>query len=129
MEAAAPRRWVRPLSVAVLAVSLLSLAAGEAVLNTQLGECSYKARTGLPCMGCGGTHALARMAHGDLSGAVAANPLGAFVGLAAWLLVLASGASAVSGRGSVLRVVFAAVAFASPVAFLWNAVSWWLSLP
>lgn len=37
--------------------------------------CVFKAATGLPCMTCGTTRALARLARLDLAGALAMNPL------------------------------------------------------
>jgi hypothetical protein len=44
--------------------------------------CVFKAVTGLPCMTCGTTRALARLAHLDLTGALAMNPLAALGALA-----------------------------------------------
>jgi len=44
--------------------------------------CAFKAVTGLPCMACGTTRALARLYHLDLPGAVTMNPLSAAVALA-----------------------------------------------
>ncbi|PYQ41994.1 MAG: DUF2752 domain-containing protein, partial [Acidobacteria bacterium] len=41
--------------------------------------CAFKAVTGLPCMACGTTRALARLYHLDLPGAVTMNPLSAAV--------------------------------------------------
>jgi Protein of unknown function (DUF2752) len=37
--------------------------------------CVFKATTGIPCMTCGTTRALARLARFDLAGALAMNPL------------------------------------------------------
>lgn len=132
-----PLRRARALRLAsgfVLAASLSGLLAGAPSLE-RLGElqgtraCSFRSRTGLPCMGCGGTHALALAARGDVPGALAANPLGAWAGLAAWLLVLGAGASALTARRAFLGAALVVVALVTPVAFLWNAVSWWMSLP
>lgn len=50
--------------------------------------CLFKAVTGLPCLSCGSTRVLGRLARLDVAGAVAMNPLFALgVGLvAAWAL-------------------------------------------
>lgn len=66
-------------------------AASAAVFRLDLlpfSVCFFKAFTGLPCPTCGGTRALACLAHLDVSSAFAMNPLvsaGAFV-IAAWAL-------------------------------------------
>jgi hypothetical protein len=51
--------------------------------------CFFKLTTGLPCPTCGATRALGRLAHLDLAGAIAMNPLVAAGGLAvlAWGVV------------------------------------------
>ena len=45
--------------------------------------CSFRRQTGQPCLGCGGTEAFGHASRGRWSAAAAANPLGAFTGLAA----------------------------------------------
>lgn len=80
-------------------------------------------------MGCGGTHAFARMARGDVEAATRANPLGAYAAFAAWLLALGSGASLLTGRASFMKGALLTLSALSPAVFLWNAVAWWLSLP
>ena len=50
--------------------------------------CTLRRTTGWPCPGCGLTRAADRLAHGNVTGAFEANPLGAFAGLL--LAVLAS---------------------------------------
>ena len=59
----------------------------------------------------------------------AANPLGAFTGLAAWALA-AAGLLTLTGAGvEWLRRMGAVVLVLLPVAFMVNAVVWWMSLP
>ena len=58
-----------------------------------------------------------------------ANPLGAFAGLAAWVLGVAAALTLV-GAGTVwLRAGGALVLALLPAAFVVNAVVWWMSLP
>jgi hypothetical protein len=91
--------------------------------------CSFRQKTGLPCLGCGGTSAFENAARGRWTSAAADNPLGAFAGLAAWSLSLAAGMT-VSGAGAGwLRRTGLAVLALAPLAFVVNAAVWWLSLP
>jgi hypothetical protein len=87
--------------------------------------CSFRLRTGLPCLGCGGTRALGAVARGDIQRGFAANPLGASVGIAAWALVAAALASLLLGRSRPLYWTIGMVAAALPIAFLATAVLWW----
>jgi len=129
----------RVLGAAVLAAALSALAAAAPALDLLRGGdagagravtlCSFRARTGLPCLGCGGTRALARMSRGDWRGALAANPLGAYAGAALWLLVAGGAAAAASGRWMFIGAALALLAALAPMAFVWNAVAWWLALP
>ncbi|MFI5006312.1 MAG: DUF2752 domain-containing protein [Solirubrobacterales bacterium] len=50
--------------------------------------CYLKALTGIPCPTCGSTRAVGCLAHGDLPGALAMNPLAtaAFLALVPWAL-------------------------------------------
>jgi len=91
--------------------------------------CSFRARTGYPCLGCGGTTALTLVARGDLRGAVRANPLGAAVGLGAWLTILGGLLTVLTARMTFLKTALALVFVSLPLAFLGNAVHWWMSLP
>ena len=57
-------------------------------LVLHLSHCPLKDRTGLPCPTCGGTHAAAALAAGDLPTALAANPLVTLfgVGFLIWVI-------------------------------------------
>lgn len=120
---------VRLLAGLALALSLAVLAAGERTL-LRLGDpvCSFRARTGKPCMGCGGTHAFGRAARGDVAGALGDNPLGAFVAVALWGLALGGALSAFTGRGGYVAGALATALGLSPGALLANAIAWWTSL-
>ena len=105
-------------------------AASEWATGERVGPvCPFRARTGLPCMGCGGTHAFHAATRGRLSEAVRTSPLGAFAGLATWFLSLGLVTTVLSGRPRVLFWVFLIVVALAPVALIWNGVHWWLSLP
>ncbi|MBU8871550.1 MAG: DUF2752 domain-containing protein [Gemmatimonadales bacterium] len=61
-------------------------------LVLRLAHCPLMEYTGIPCPTCGGTHAAAAIAHGDLQGALTANPLlalfmGTFLLWAGWALL------------------------------------------
>lgn len=64
--------------------------------------CVFKAVTGLPCMTCGTTRALARLARLDLAGALAMNPLVTLATLA--LLPWAAADLALLPRGRALSL-------------------------
>jgi hypothetical protein len=97
--------------VAAIAVARLGLD------RLGLTLCTFKRVTGIPCATCGSTRALAQLAHLDLAGALALNPLAALasLGIAAWavgdLLLLVSGRalslelSAREGRGLSIAAV------------------------
>lgn len=91
--------------------------------------CAFKRDTGHPCLGCGGTAAFEHASHGEWTAAAAANPLGAFAGLAAWVLA-ASSLLTLTGAGTGwLRRTGAALLVLLPAAFLANAFVWFMSLP
>ena len=46
-----------------------------------LPACTFRNLTGIPCPTCGSTHAAVAFLHGQLAGALAANPLVALLGL------------------------------------------------
>jgi len=91
--------------------------------------CSFRARTGAPCLGCGGTEAFGHAARGRFVRAMVANPLGAWSGAAAWALLFASGLTLAGGRTRALRLALFSVAATLPAAFVVNAFAWWASLP
>ncbi len=91
--------------------------------------CSFRARTGAPCLGCGGTEAFGHASRGRFVRAVVANPLGAWSGAAAWVLLFASGLTLAGGGTRALRLAFLSVAATLPAAFVVNAFAWWASLP
>ena len=134
-----PAPWNRVLGAFVLALSALALESGPAGLDWLRSAgtsargapalCSFKAATGVPCLGCGGTRALARMAHGDWRGAVAANRLGAFGGLALWLLGAAGALALLCDRLRPLGLALWLLLALAPGAFVWNLVNWWQALP
>lgn len=69
-----------------LILGSIGLAAGVAVRLFHLDRlgfsiCVFKAVTGCPCLTCGTTRALGRLAAADLAGALSMNPLAATVGL------------------------------------------------
>ena len=84
--------WTGAPSLAAIAWALLgglSLAAA-ALLRLDspalaLFACPLRAATGVPCPGCGATHAFVLLAHGDVAGAFFASPLWACVALGLWL--------------------------------------------
>ncbi len=91
--------------------------------------CSYRARTGQPCLGCGGTRALELAARGDLRGAWRANPLGTWAAVVAWVTSLLGGAAVFTGNGTWLRRAAWTVGLTAPLAFVWNFAWWWRALP
>lgn len=91
--------------------------------------CSFRARTGAPCLGCGGTEAFGHAARGRFVRALVANPLGAWSGAAAWAFLFASGLTLAGGGARALRLAFFSVVATLPAAFVVNAFAWWASLP
>jgi hypothetical protein len=91
--------------------------------------CEFKRDTGHPCPGCGGTAAFEHVSHGEWTEAAAANPLGAFAGLAAWVLAAASLLTLTGAGTGWLRRTGAAVLVLLPAAFVANAAVWFISLP
>jgi hypothetical protein len=78
------QRGALPLGAILLAVGTC---AGLAVAVLHLDRlpilaCLFRAATGLPCLTCGATRALARLVTGDVAGALAMNPLATAVAFA-----------------------------------------------
>jgi hypothetical protein len=91
--------------------------------------CAFRARTGLPCVGCGGTHAFVLGGRGRFPSALRANPLGAFVAAAAWVLALGAATTLVTGRAGALKVPLLTTVVLLPVVFVGTFVWWWWGLP
>jgi hypothetical protein len=91
--------------------------------------CSFRAQTGFPCMGCFGTRAFEEATRGHVGHAVHLNPLGAFVGLAAWLLGLASAVTLLTAWRLPFLWAWGLAVGLSPLVLLWRAVTWWSALP
>ncbi len=67
------------------AICALSFLAARTLPLLDLGyRCPFLALTGLPCATCGMTHAFVHLAHGEVSAALSASPLGALVAGLAW---------------------------------------------
>ena len=60
--------------------------------------CPARGLLGIPCATCGMTHAFVALAHGDLSGALHASPLGAALAAGAWGFALVDLALLALGR-------------------------------
>jgi hypothetical protein len=88
-----------------LAAGLLALL-GSALHLDGLGFplCVFKASTGIPCLTCGSTRALVRLAHLDPLGAIVMNPLMATALMALVPWGIADAVLALRGRALVLDV-------------------------
>lgn len=86
----APSSRALPLGALLGAMGALGLLATGVFHVDRLGltVCMLKAVTGIPCPTCGGTRALAHLAHFDVAGAFALNPLVTlgFAALIPWAL-------------------------------------------
>jgi len=131
---------VRPVAAFVLSVALAALAAGAPGLDTLRAgvgrlagdastKCAFRARTGLDCLGCGGTRAFGHVARGRIGAAFRSNILGAAVGLLTWAAALGAASSLWTRRSRYLMIWGAATGLLLPVAFAVHAVLWWHALP
>jgi hypothetical protein len=128
----------RALALGLLAAALALLAGAPRAL-VELGRlqnrwdghaeapvvCSFRARTGVPCLGCGGTRALELAARGRVGEALRLNPLGAWAGLALWGTALVSVAALLGGRRPAWKAVFVTLATSGLLAFLVSFAWWW----
>jgi hypothetical protein len=87
--------------------------------------CSFRARTGLPCVGCGGTRAFRLGARGAFAAAARANLLGAYAAGAVWVTMAGALASLLLGRPKIMTVSLLTVVVASP-AVLMATIGWWM---
>ena len=124
--------------VFVVCAALLALGEGSAAAARRAqglggiasGEvCSFRAKTGAPCLGCGGTAAFGHASRGRFVAAAVANPLGAWSGAAAWALAIGSLLAFAGADTRALRLALISMAATLPAAFVVNAVAWWTSLP
>jgi len=115
---------------AILAACALVAIGAVAVLHLDrlpFSLCLFKAVTGLPCMTCGTTRALVRLARLDLSGALAMNPLAALGTLALLPWAAADLALLPRGRALSLELSPAAARVARIAAFAAVLANWaWL---
>jgi hypothetical protein len=140
--AAASRRRARLLG-AVLLAGCAAFAFGAAPAFVALGRlqnlalhgrasdpvCSFRQRTGMPCLGCGGTRALRLASRGDLRGALRANPLGAWAAVVVWLTALGAAATVLTGESTWLRRAAWITAVTVVPAVVGTFVWWWRALP
>lgn len=87
------RREDRSLRWLVMAAYVLAAALPLRGVDALPVLCPFRRLTGLPCPGCGGTHAFVAMAHGQFSAAWGYNPLAVAVFLAGlvWLFLTFTG--------------------------------------
>ena len=120
------RRAVRVVSAIILAGTLALLLRGEFLLTLlNPGQCAYLRETGRPCVGCGGTRAYGLAARGHWRAAARMNLLGAFAGLAVWLVTAGSAASLTTGRACFLKICAVFVAVLAPLALAGGMMIWW----
>jgi len=103
-----PLRLLAWAALAAAGLSGLLHAAGHSLVSAlpKAELCPFKALTGLPCPGCGMTHALLALGRLDLAGAYALNPL--VFPLAALMVMYAAGrvpAALRSGRAANLALL------------------------
>jgi hypothetical protein len=137
---APPPLPVRRLSASVFIACLLLLLFGapglDAVrrVSARLAgetsvECAFRVRYGFDCLGCGGTRAFDRGAHGDFASAFRLNRLGAMVAFATWLTAAGAGLSLLSARLRYLGTAALSSLILLCLAMAVHAVLWWRALP
>ena len=110
--------------------SVAAARAAQGLAGAPVAEmCSFRAQTGSPCLGCGGTEAFGLASRGRFLRAAIANPLGAWSGAATWLLAAASALTLAGARPDIFRWTLFSLAATLPAAFVVNAIAWWTSLP
>jgi hypothetical protein len=135
-----PALPVRRISAVTLSACLLLLLFGargldglRTVSGRLTGEpstgCAFREKYGFDCLGCGGTRAFDRSAHGSFGEAFRLNRLGAMTGIVTWLIAGGSLLSLLS-----LRLRYLAAAAVVGLVFLSgtmavHAVLWWRALP
>src|SRR5581483_2475251 len=95
-----------PAALAAIAVTMAVAAPIVALLHLDqlpVRMCLFKTITGIPCMTCGSTRALGRLAHLDLLGGLRINPLATVVLLAVFIAGLVNLLLLPSGRTLHLR--------------------------
>lgn len=128
----------RLLALALLGLALGLLAGGARALvalgrlqNCWEGRpqdpvvCSFRARTGVPCLGCGGTRALDLAARGRVVEALRLNPLGAWAGMGLWGAALVSAGALLTGRRPPWKAVFVTLATSGLLALVVSFAWWW----
>lgn len=90
-------RWVRARAPGLLqlAIALTGALSFTVAAKVDLADprlllfaCPFRSLTGIPCFGCGATHAFVHLAHGDLFLAIGANPLWAMAAAILWACAL-----------------------------------------
>jgi hypothetical protein len=81
-----------PAACAAGAGAVLAMFVARAMVDGRIlyPGCGFRWLTGLPCPGCGGTHALAALGDGEPLAALACNPLVALLALGMVVLALAA---------------------------------------
>ena len=80
--------WALVGALSLLAAALVHLGPGAGAFERTLQAalaCPLRSATGVPCPGCGTTHALALLAHGAPLAALFASPLAALAAAGLWL--------------------------------------------
>jgi len=115
------------LLVVIIGVTLLGVAAvllpsanGHGT-HVQLGlqSCSFLARTGYPCFGCGMTTSISAMTHGKVGLAFYAQPFGAVSCIAVFLTVITGAIQTITGKN-----LFRAIC--PRIWWIWIVVATWL---